>query len=68
VPQRQPTVWDLVTLGTTTVACLVGGLVVGLLVDQHLHTVPVYTLVGLGVGIVGAALITYVRVRKYLNS
>jgi F0F1-type ATP synthase assembly protein I len=59
--------WELVTLGSVMVACLVGGLGVGLVVDQHLDTLPVFTLVGLGVGMVAGALISYRRIRHYLS-
>jgi hypothetical protein len=67
VAQRPLGVWELVTLGATTVGCLVGGLLVGLALDAHLETLPVWTLIGLIVGIVCASAITYVRIRQFLR-
>lgn len=66
---QRPTfgLWQLVTLGSVMVACLLGGLGVGLLLDQHLATLPVFTLVGLGVGMVVGFLISYRRIRHYLS-
>jgi len=60
-------VWELVTLGATTVGCLVGGLFGGLVLDGHLDTLPVWTLIGLAAGIVCASAITYVRIRQFLR-
>lgn len=60
-------VWDLVTLGATLVGCIVGGLVVGLLLDERLDALPVYTLVGIAVGIVSGAAVTYFRIRDFLR-
>lgn len=67
MPQGPSSVWQLVTLGGTLVGCLVGGLVVGLLLDRVLQTLPVCTLIGLGVGMVCAGLAGYVRVRPFLK-
>lgn len=60
-------VWDLVTLGGTLLGCLVGGLVVGLLLDQWRDTLPVFTLVGIALGIVSGSVVTYVRIREFLH-
>ncbi|MGB9376718.1 MAG: AtpZ/AtpI family protein [Mycobacteriales bacterium] len=60
-------VWDLVTLGATLVGCLVGGLVIGLLLDHRFDALPLYTLVGIAVGIVSGAAITYLRIREFLR-
>jgi F0F1-type ATP synthase assembly protein I len=60
-------IWQLVTLGGTLLGSLVGGLVIGLLVDRGTHTTPVFTLVGLGVGMVCGGLVGYVRVRGFLK-
>lgn len=58
---------DLVGLGGILVVGVVGGLVIGLLVDQAAGTSPLWTLVGIGVGIVGAAAAVVVRVRNALR-
>ncbi len=68
VEQRQLGVWGLVTMGATMVGSLVGGLVIGLLVDHSLDTSPLFALVGLALGIVGAAVSLSLRVRRYLKS
>jgi len=67
VAQQPLGVWELVTLGATAVGCLVGGLLVGLALDGHLGTLPVWTLIGLTAGIVCASVITYVRIRQFLR-
>ena len=66
--QRPLGVWALVGLGTTNVACLVGGLVIGLLLDRRFDSLPLYTLVCLAIGMVAGCTITYVRIRDFLRS
>lgn len=65
--QRTPNAWDLITLGSLIVGCVVGGLVIGLVIDAEFHTTPLYAVVGTGVGIVGACLTTYLRIRTFLK-
>ena len=59
--------WDLITLGSVMVGCLVGGCGLGLVIDTHFGTLPAFTLVGLGVGIVSGAVISIRRIRHYLS-
>lgn len=59
--------WDLVTLGGTLVGCLVGGLIIGLLLDKWLDALPLFTLVGIAVGIVSGGGVTYLRIREFLH-
>lgn len=54
-------------LGGTIAGCVVGGSVLGLLADSALGTSPALLLVGLGLGILSAVLITYTKVRSYLR-
>jgi F0F1-type ATP synthase assembly protein I len=54
------------TLGVTAAGSLVAGGLLGYLVDDWAGTSPLFTLVGLGVGIVAAVMMTVTRVRKYL--
>ena len=54
--QRGPTTGELIALGSTIVGSVVGGLVIGVLLDRHFQTTPVFTLIGIGLGMVGAAL------------
>lgn len=63
----QPSTRDLVTLGSTVAGCVVGGIVLGLLVDKLTGTSPVFLFVGLALGITSACLMTYTRVRNFLS-
>jgi ATP synthase protein I len=57
---------EFLTLGLTlAVTVLVGG-ALGYLVDRWLGTSPIFTLVGLVLGIAAAVLTAISRVRKYL--
>ena len=58
---------DLVGLGGMLAGAVVLGLVVGLLVDHAAGTSPAFTLVGLALGIVAAALGFWARVRDALR-
>ncbi|MQA12859.1 MAG: hypothetical protein GEV09_01465 [Pseudonocardiaceae bacterium] len=62
-----PDLSDLLAFGMTTAACLVAGLAVGWFVDATLDTLPVFTLVGLGLGIVVTCLYVYAKLMKYLK-
>ena len=66
-PERQPSVWTLITLGGTNVACLVVGLGGGYLLDRRFHTLPAFVLVGLALGVVCGVVISYVRIRSFLK-
>lgn len=59
------TLWDLVTLGSVMVVCLVGGLALGIWLDQRFDTLPLFALIGLGAGMVCGSLISYLRIRRY---
>jgi F0F1-type ATP synthase assembly protein I len=58
---------DLVGLGGLLVGAVVGGLVIGLLIDDAAGTSPVATLVGVGLGIVAGAVGFWLRVRAALR-
>ncbi|MGH3359877.1 MAG: AtpZ/AtpI family protein [Nocardioidaceae bacterium] len=58
---------DLLGLGGLIAACVVLGLVVGLLVDTWLGTTPVFILVGIAVGVLAAAIGVWFRLRPYLQ-
>jgi len=59
---------DLLGLGGILVAGVVLGLVVGLLIDYAADTSPVFTLIGIAVGIALACFGFWVRVRDALRS
>lgn len=67
MPASQPGVGSLLTLGGTIVACVVAGLGLGLLADHGFHTLPVFTLLGLGLGVVAAGWTSYLQVRGFLR-
>jgi F0F1-type ATP synthase assembly protein I len=58
---------DLAGLGGILVAGVVGGLVIGLLVDQAAGTSPLWTLVGVALGIFLGIAAFVVRVRDALR-
>ena len=65
-PSLGPGAVEFLTLGLTlAVTILVGG-ALGYLVDRWLGTSPVFTLIGLVLGITAAVLTAVSRVRKYL--
>jgi F0F1-type ATP synthase assembly protein I len=58
---------DLLGLGGLLVAGVVGGLVIGLLLDQAVGTSPLFVLVGIALGIVAGGLGFAVKVRSALR-
>jgi F0F1-type ATP synthase assembly protein I len=58
---------DLLGLGGMLVGAVVGGMVVGYLVDQAAGTMPAFTLAGLALGVVGGAWAFWLRVRSALR-
>jgi F0F1-type ATP synthase assembly protein I len=68
VPE-EPLGWSaLLGMGAVIAAQLVAGLALGWLVDALADTTPIFLLVGLLLGIVGAVSYTVVEFRKYLRS
>jgi F0F1-type ATP synthase assembly protein I len=62
-----PSAWELVGLGGFLVACVVAGLALGWLADDHWGSTPVGILVGLAVGVVVGIAGAAVRVADYLR-
>jgi F0F1-type ATP synthase assembly protein I len=58
---------DLVGLGGVLVAAVVGGMVIGLVVDAKAGTSPVGVLVGIFAGVVVGAVAFWLRVRTALR-
>jgi F0F1-type ATP synthase assembly protein I len=58
---------DLAGLGGVLVAAVVGGLVIGLLLDHWWGTDPVFSLIGVFVGIVVGCVAFFLRVRSALR-
>lgn len=58
---------DLVGLGALLSGAVVGGLVIGLLLDKQANSSPTFTLIGIGVGILAGGVGFWVRVRSALR-
>ena len=58
---------DLIGLGGLLAGCVVVGTLLGMLVDHLADTSPVFTLVGVALGIAGGAVGFWVRVRAALR-
>jgi F0F1-type ATP synthase assembly protein I len=58
---------DLVGLGGILVAGVIGGMVIGLVVDEQAGTTPIGVLLGIAVGIVVGAAASWIRVRAALR-
>lgn len=58
---------DLVGVGGLLVGAVVGGMVLGLLYDQHAGSSPAGTLIGIGLGVVLGCVGAVARVRRALR-
>ncbi len=58
---------DLIGLGGLLAGAVVAGLVIGLLIDDHAGTEPVFTLIGVFGGIVAGGVGFWLRVRSALR-
>ena len=65
---ESPGLSDLLGMGAVIAAQLAAGFLLGWLVDSLAGTTPIFILVGLLLGIVGAIRYTVVRFRHYLKS
>ena len=59
---------ELLGMGIVTAAVLVVGLGVGWLIDDLAGTTPVFILIGLALGIIGAVAYMVMKFRTYLNN
>lgn len=62
-----PDLSTLLTFGMTTAACLVVGLGLGTLADWALDTLPVFTLLGLALGVAATCYYVYAKLKQYLK-
>ncbi|HEX4703075.1 MAG TPA: AtpZ/AtpI family protein [Pseudonocardiaceae bacterium] len=60
-----PGLWRLVGVGTTMAVLIAGGLLIGLFIDSRAHTVPVFTLAGLGIGMAATIWYGYAKFRRF---
>jgi F0F1-type ATP synthase assembly protein I len=58
---------DLVGLGGLLAGAVVAGTILGLLIDSQAGTAPVFTLIGVGLGILSGAVGFWLRVRSALR-
>ena len=59
---------DLAGLGGILVAGVVGGMVIGLVIDEQAGTSPVGVLIGIAVGVVAGVAASWFRVRTALRN
>jgi F0F1-type ATP synthase assembly protein I len=60
-----PGLGDLLSLGTTLASCLVLGFGAGWLVDRAASTFPIFSLVGLALGVIAACFAFYKTFKRY---
>lgn len=60
--------WTLLGLGTTIAGCLIAPMVLGYLLDRGVTTTPLFTLIGLVLGIAAAGWYAYKEVRRIFGS
>lgn len=58
---------DLIGLGGLLAGAVIAGTVLGLLLDSAADTTPVFTVIGVGLGIVAGAVGFWLRVRSALR-
>ncbi len=63
---RSPSGGELIGLGVFLAAAVVVPLLLGIALDDALHSGPVFLFVGLGLGVAAAAAGFYMRLRRYL--
>lgn len=63
----RPELSTLLGLGAATAGILLVGLGIGWLADQVVQTLPVFTLAGLALGIVGAGVYVYTKFTRFLK-
>ena len=62
-----PDLSTLLSFGLATATCLVVGLGLGWLIDLAMGTLPVFLLVGLGLGIVATCVYIYHQIKRFLK-
>jgi Putative F0F1-ATPase subunit Ca2+/Mg2+ transporter len=64
--KRSPSVFTLLGMGVSIALCIVVGLVLGIWLDAATHLSPLFTLVGLLIGVAFAVVTAYVQIKKFL--
>jgi F0F1-type ATP synthase assembly protein I len=65
-PKPLPGAVAFLSMGLTAAVCVGIGLVLGILVDDALHTAPAFLLVGLALGLALAATFVVKQIRTFL--
>lgn len=60
-----PSLWRLVGVGSTMALLIGGGMLVGWFIDSRAHTLPVFTMTGLGIGIAATCVYAYAKFRRF---
>lgn len=68
MPSQPPSIAKLIGLGSAIAASVIGGLLIGWFIDGRIGTFPVFTLVGLVVGMTSAGLQLYTIFRKFTQN
>ena len=63
---QSPSGGELLGLGAAIAGAMIVPLVAGLLIDGALRAGPIFLIIGLAVGIVGASLTAILRIKRYL--
>ena len=66
--RETPSWLSLFGMGAATALLLVAGLGAGWIADRFLHTLPIFTLIGLVIGVIGAGRFVYVEFHKFYNN
>jgi hypothetical protein len=65
-PQPSPGFLVLAGLGVSLAVCVAGGVGLGIYLDDVTHRSPLFTLLGLALGVVIAVAVAYVQIKKFL--
>jgi F0F1-type ATP synthase assembly protein I len=61
-----PSFFTLAGLGISIALCVAGGVILGLYLDGVTHRSPLFTLLGLVVGVVFAVVTAYVEIKRFM--
>ena len=64
--QQLPGLVTLASLGVSIAICVAGGVGLGIYLDDTTHRSPLFTLLGLALGLVLAVAVAYVQIKKFL--